>query len=73
MPVFHMLLKVIHDLQLITSFQFYRRLHDWGFIRGIKHDFPLGPEGSVENRGYALGFQHSSRDLANVNGLQNHF
>ena len=34
----------------------------------VIHYHSQGPSGSVENLGYALGFQHSPQDLANVNG-----
>ena len=46
-----------------------QQLHN---IIGIKHDFPFiniryVPRGVLKTEGVAQGFQHSPRDLANVN------
>ena len=68
----------MHHVSFVSAPYFLRFCRIYAIIV-IKNDFvihqhSLGPSGSVENRGrvlktsgYALGFQHSPRDLANVN------
>ena len=59
------------ELQDQWSSSFFRFCRIFAIIV-IKNDFVihlrlLGPSGVLKTSGYALGFQHSPRDLANVN------